>query len=151
MKSGKLSLGHVFFTGFMVAGGAVTLFTIQTMGLILVVGFVFASENQSFMQTVMWIPVSLAVLLAFPVGRWVCRDMSEEAPVEEEYKYRKPIFNGVKCLECFDIIESWHVHDFKSCKCGNISVDGGLEYARRVFKSESAAYIELSRYEGEEE
>jgi len=39
--------------------------------------------------------------------------------------------NAVKCLKCGDIIESAHVHDFKTCSCGAIFVDGGLEYLRR--------------------
>lgn len=45
------------------------------------------------------------------------------------------IRNAAKCLRCGDVIESKHVHDFVSCRCGNISVDGGLEYARRAFKT----------------
>ena len=39
--------------------------------------------------------------------------------------------NKAKCLSCGDIIESKHVHDYKTCKCGKISVDGGLEYLKR--------------------
>lgn len=42
------------------------------------------------------------------------------------------IKNSVKCLKCNDIIESVHRHDFVTCKCGNISVDGGKDYLRRV-------------------
>jgi hypothetical protein len=44
----------------------------------------------------------------------------------------KIIRNSVKCLKCGEEIESKSVHDFRSCKCGNISVDGGKEYLRRV-------------------
>lgn len=36
--------------------------------------------------------------------------------------------NKAKCLICGDIIESKHVHDFVSCKCGAIAVDGGNQY-----------------------
>lgn len=39
--------------------------------------------------------------------------------------------NRAKCLKCGDVIESKHVHDFVSCKCGAISVDGGREYLKR--------------------
>ena len=39
--------------------------------------------------------------------------------------------NAVKCLKCGDVIESTHVHDFKTCSCGAVFVDGGLEYLRR--------------------
>ena len=32
-----------------------------------------------------------------------------------------------KCKLCQDIIESFHRYDYVSCKCGHISIDGGLE------------------------
>lgn len=38
--------------------------------------------------------------------------------------------NRAKCLKCLDIIESKHVHDFVTCTCGEIFVDGGNEYWR---------------------
>jgi tRNA(Ile2) C34 agmatinyltransferase TiaS len=47
------------------------------------------------------------------------------------------IRNSAKCLKCGDEIESAHRHDFKSCKCGAISVDGGKDYIRRVWESSS--------------
>ena len=36
----------------------------------------------------------------------------------------------IKCLKCNDIIESLSVHDFKYCKSGACSIDGGNEYTR---------------------
>ena len=36
----------------------------------------------------------------------------------------------LKCLECGDIIQSKHVHNFVTCKCGKVSIDGGGDYAR---------------------
>ena len=36
----------------------------------------------------------------------------------------------IKCLKCNDIIESLSVHDFKYCKCGACSIDGGKQYTR---------------------
>lgn len=33
--------------------------------------------------------------------------------------------NRAKCKLCGDIIESFHASDYVSCKCGEISVDGG--------------------------
>lgn len=39
--------------------------------------------------------------------------------------------NKAQCALCGDVIESTSRHDFKSCKCGEIFVDGGLEYLRR--------------------
>jgi len=38
--------------------------------------------------------------------------------------------NKLKCNKCGDIIESKSVRDFKSCKCGAISIDGGNKYTR---------------------
>lgn len=42
------------------------------------------------------------------------------------------IRNAAKCLGCGVILESKHRHDFKSCDCGNLSIDGGLDYLRCV-------------------
>ena len=42
----------------------------------------------------------------------------------------KQYHNRAKCLKCGDIIESKSIHDFVSCKCGEIFVDGGQEYFR---------------------
>ena len=55
----------------------------------------------------------------------------------------KILSNKIKCNFCGDVIESKHVHDFKTCKCGRVSVDGGHEYMRRCFK-EDGDYEELS-------
>lgn len=39
--------------------------------------------------------------------------------------------NRVKCLECGTILESFDVHDYKTCGCPQETmVDGGLEYER---------------------
>lgn len=38
--------------------------------------------------------------------------------------------NRLQCLKCKDIIESYHRHDYKHCKCGSIMIDGGLAYGR---------------------
>ena len=40
--------------------------------------------------------------------------------------------NAARCKRCQDVIESKHVHDFVTCTCGAISVDGGKCYLRRV-------------------
>lgn len=41
--------------------------------------------------------------------------------------------NAARCLHCGDEIESTHRHNFKSCSCGAVCVDGGLDYVRRVW------------------
>jgi len=40
--------------------------------------------------------------------------------------------NAVSCNSCGDMIVSKHRHDFVTCTCGAISVDGGQAYLRRV-------------------
>ena len=42
-------------------------------------------------------------------------------------------FGSIRCKHCDDIITSYHVHDFKYCKCGKVFVDGGNEYLRFGF------------------
>ena len=44
----------------------------------------------------------------------------------------KILSNRVKCLSCEDIIYSAHRHDYVKCSCGNVAVDGGMSYLRRV-------------------
>ena len=41
------------------------------------------------------------------------------------------IHNRAKCLLCGDIVESRYRHEFVTCKCGNLSADGGLSYLKR--------------------
>jgi predicted phosphodiesterase len=38
--------------------------------------------------------------------------------------------NAAQCVKCGDIIESNHKHDFVSCSCDAIFVDGGMDYIR---------------------
>lgn len=38
--------------------------------------------------------------------------------------------NRAKCKLCQSVIESFHEHDYVTCKCGHISIDGGLQYFR---------------------
>jgi len=37
---------------------------------------------------------------------------------------------AVKCPKCEDIIFSRAGHDYHSCSCGTLSVDGGFEYMK---------------------
>lgn len=53
------------------------------------------------------------------------------------------ISNQMRCHSCGDEPFSAHVHDMRYCQCGNIAVDGGTEYLRRLAK-EGASYTELS-------
>lgn len=42
------------------------------------------------------------------------------------------IQNAAKCNKCGELIISKHRHDFVTCHCGAISVDGGQSYLRRA-------------------
>ena len=61
-------------------------------------------------------------------------------------KYKKVIVNKARCLICNQVLESTSSHDFKSCNCGNLQIDGGHDYIRRGFKNKDS-YEELSEFE----
>lgn len=44
----------------------------------------------------------------------------------------KPPFYGakVRCVHCGDTLQSTHVHDFVSCTCGKVAIDGGSKYCK---------------------
>ncbi len=54
------------------------------------------------------------------------------------------IQNAVTCLGCGDFIVSKHRHDFVTCTCGTISVDGGQAYLRRVGSMAPGSYVDES-------
>lgn len=43
--------------------------------------------------------------------------------------------NRAKCKLCGDIIESFFLNDYVTCKCGEISVDGGNQYYKASAKN----------------
>lgn len=53
------------------------------------------------------------------------------------------ISNQGRCKLCGDAPFSAHRHDFKSCECGEICVDGGTAYLRRLAKNFNN-FIEMS-------
>ena len=55
--------------------------------------------------------------------------------------------NAIRCKKCNDIIQSNSRNDFKSCQCGAVAVDGGLDYLRRIGTQED--WEELSIFEDE--
>lgn len=59
---------------------------------------------------------------------------------------KKIVVNKIRCKKCGDIIESKSVHDFVTCKCGAVSVDGGHNYIRRCADS-LEDFEDLSEYE----
>jgi hypothetical protein len=61
----------------------------------------------------------------------------------ENTDYPQIITNQVRCHLCDDTPFSAHRHDFKYCKCGNVAVDGGTDYLRRLGK-DLTQYTDLS-------
>jgi hypothetical protein len=51
--------------------------------------------------------------------------------------------NRAQCGLCDDIIESQHRHDYVTCGCGEIAVDGGTAYLHRAARN-FANLIDLS-------
>jgi hypothetical protein len=41
--------------------------------------------------------------------------------------------NAAKCLRCGTVLISQSRHDFTTCACGDLSVDGGEDYVRRCY------------------
>ena len=48
-------------------------------------------------------------------------------------KTKRIIRNSAICNKCSEEVVSEYMHDFRTCSCGELSVDGGTEYLRRVF------------------
>ena len=46
-------------------------------------------------------------------------------------QFPKILRNRARCLGCGEVVESRYRHEFVTCGCGNLSVDGGLEYLKR--------------------
>lgn len=65
---------------------------------------------------------------------------------EEVMKLRVLKRNAAKCKVCGDTIESTYRHDYVTCSCGNLSVDGGLDYLKRSLRDGFETYEELSEY-----
>jgi hypothetical protein len=58
-------------------------------------------------------------------------------PVKEEgaAPSRQMVCNRAMCLKCKDVITSRHRHDFVTCGCGNLSLDGGNDYRRTLYEN----------------
>ena len=62
---------------------------------------------------------------------------------------KKIVSNKARCRLCGDVIESKNRHDWQTCSCGAIFVDGGREYLRRGAKN-FEDLEELSEYEDDQ-
>lgn len=52
------------------------------------------------------------------------------------------IRNEIKCNHCKQVIISRNRHDYITCECGKVSVDGGIDYLKRNGNKED--YTDLS-------
>lgn len=64
---------------------------------------------------------------------------------------QKIIKNCIKCKSCGDVIESTNTHDYKSCSCGRVAVDGGHDYLSRSFTDSPDDFEDLSEVIEDEE
>ena len=69
---------------------------------------------------------------------------SDIVSTSEEYNMSnmKILVNQIECVKCGDKPYSAHRHAFRACRCGAVSVDGGMEYLRRV--GDPNDYVDLS-------
>lgn len=62
----------------------------------------------------------------------------------------KIIHNRAKCLKCGDVIESKYRHDWVQCSCGEIFIDGGIDYCR-AGANDFKNFQDMSEYEEEKQ
>ena len=51
-------------------------------------------------------------------------------------KKEEIISNKIKCKKCGDIIESKSTNDYKRFTCGEVAIDGGKDYLKRIGNEE---------------
>jgi hypothetical protein len=61
----------------------------------------------------------------------------------------KILRNSAKCALCGTEIESKTLHDYQTCECGEIYVDGGRSYLHRGFKTSLENFEDTSIIEEE--
>ncbi len=80
-------------------------------------------------------------------------DYQKFAPKNMSVKERRKLdvgdifSNSATCLICNDTIRSKNRHDFQTCKCGKLSIDGGSWYPKRSFKKEHSWKDNIELYE----
>jgi hypothetical protein len=47
----------------------------------------------------------------------------------------------IRCRKCRDVVYSIYRHDFSTCKCGAVSLDGGFDYCRIVGEPENVLEV----------
>ncbi|MFA5376185.1 MAG: hypothetical protein WC455_10620 [Dehalococcoidia bacterium] len=78
---------------------------------------------------------------------YACRFHDHDEMTAEERKFWNTgdwRINRAKCLECGETVTSASLHDFRKCRCGNLAVDGGSWYLRRMSRAGNGSYEEMS-------
>lgn len=57
--------------------------------------------------------------------------------------------NAVRCEGCQTVIESHYRHDFVSCPCGRVCVDGGHDYSRVLWKDDTGPTFTFMTRDGD--
>lgn len=70
-------------------------------------------------------------------GRWAVSGIDKEQL--EQWRFQ----DGLKCLDCNDVIYSTMRHDYRHCKCKKIFIDGGRDYVRASLGNSVAVRIDL--------
>lgn len=94
---------------------------------------------------------SLRIIAPVTMGKDYCNYWSSKISITNfnlENKKVKILHNRAKCALCQDVIESFSRHDWVSCKCGEIFVDGGTLY-QHSGAINSKNLIDLSEFEEE--
>lgn len=89
---------------------------------------------------------------AFAEGVRAVRNFAREAKLSEKKDASirpKLLLNSAQCLTCKDILVSKTQHDFQTCSCKSVSIDGGLEYARVLGDSKNIKDLCLSKEKSE--
>ena len=69
------------------------------------------------------------MLLTKSNGQFFVRGIDERQI--ELYRYQ----DALHCRNCDNVVYSINRHDFRSCSCGNVSIDGGRDYTKCSFKT----------------
>jgi hypothetical protein len=77
------------------------------------------------------------MLLTEVDGQFFIRGMSTREM--NKYRYQE----AVHCLLCDDVVYSINRHDYHSCSCGKVSIDGGRDYTKLAF-SDGASFDEVT-------
>jgi hypothetical protein len=51
---------------------------------------------------------------------------------------------GLRCFSCGDVIFSRARHDYRSCSCGKIAIDGGFDYVKVSGDPENFVFVQLT-------